>query len=121
MTSEQIRAQLVDALRLDLVGPQGTLGTPDEVLDQSPSRWYLTGFLVPIDSDESDRSSPDSAEPLDSGGEAGGADDGDAPDTGPARPSYLLSSIGLSVLVGPAVPTISPSIDFFMVPRATGA
>ena len=29
--------------------PEAGLGDPKEVLPQAPSRWYLTGFLVPID------------------------------------------------------------------------
>ncbi len=42
MKSAEVRQQLVDALRLDLVGPDATrnLGTPDEVLPQAASRWY---------------------------------------------------------------------------------
>ena len=48
MTSAEVRADLVDALQLDLVGPTPEgLGDSAEWLDQAPSRWYLTGFLVP--------------------------------------------------------------------------
>ena len=42
MTSAQVRTKLVDALKLDLVGPGEQLGNPAEILPQSPSRWYLT-------------------------------------------------------------------------------
>ena len=51
MKPVEVREELVDALRLDLIGPCPTrnLGTPDEVLPQTPSRWYLTGFLVPLE------------------------------------------------------------------------
>ena len=57
MTSAQVREHLVDALRLDTVGPDPVrdLGDPEEVLVQSPSRWYLTGFLVPWDAGENQR------------------------------------------------------------------
>jgi hypothetical protein len=53
MTPVEVRSQLVDALRLDLVGPDAArgLGTPDEILAQPPSRWYLTGFLAPLEGD----------------------------------------------------------------------
>ena len=53
-----IRTTLVDALRLDLVGPD-----PDEplhaahateTLPTAPSTWYLTGFLVPFQAAEPD-------------------------------------------------------------------
>jgi hypothetical protein len=48
MTSPlQIREELVHALRLDLIGPTGALGDHNEILPQTPSRWYLTAFLVP--------------------------------------------------------------------------
>ena len=47
LRSAEIRGKLVDALRLDLVGPSETLGDAKEALPQSPSRWYLTGFLGP--------------------------------------------------------------------------
>ncbi len=45
----EIRSQLVDALRLDLVGPGYDSELASEVLPQAPSRWYLTGFLVPLE------------------------------------------------------------------------
>lgn len=47
-----VRTSLVSALQLDLVGPTGTIGDHDETLSQQPSKWYLTGFLVPTDSSE---------------------------------------------------------------------
>ena len=62
--SVDIRAHLVDMFRRDLIGP----GPQDadlahERLNESPSRWYLTGFLAPADDplaskadDEEDRS-----------------------------------------------------------------
>jgi len=48
-TSEQVRSELVDALRIDLVGPGKDHAFARELLEQSPSIWYLTGFLVPSD------------------------------------------------------------------------
>ncbi|HKI20543.1 MAG TPA: hypothetical protein VKA15_21825, partial [Isosphaeraceae bacterium] len=47
MTSSDVRDKLVEALVLDLIGPIDDPGRANERLDQSPSRWYLTGFLVP--------------------------------------------------------------------------
>jgi hypothetical protein len=47
MTSSDVRDKLVEALVLDLIGPIQDATRSDERLDQSPSRWYLTGFLVP--------------------------------------------------------------------------
>jgi len=47
MKPVEVRGQLVEALRLDLVGPDNGSDLEAEVLTQAPSRWYLTGFLVP--------------------------------------------------------------------------
>ena len=47
MTSSEVRDKLVEALVLDLIGPIHDPARASERLDQSPSRWYLTGFLVP--------------------------------------------------------------------------
>ena len=62
-TSAQVRSQLVDALRLDLVGPRpsapGHARYREEVLPISPSKWYLTGFLVPYEAPVDQRSDDD--------------------------------------------------------------
>ena len=57
-TPIEVRENLLDALQVDLIGPSGPLGDPREVLPQAPSRWYLTGFLVPTDADEDQRYDP---------------------------------------------------------------
>ena len=94
-----IRESLVDALRLDLVGPTGTHGNHKEVLTQTPSRWYLTGFLVPTDADEGQRCDPTSNDELDQAAEPAGLDDDHTPEKSAARRSYLPSSMGISVLL----------------------
>lgn len=99
MTSLQIRTSLVDALQIDLIGPTGALGNHKEILPQTPSRWYLTGFLVPTDADEGQRSDPTSNDELDQAAEPAGVDDDDTPEKPAARRSYLPSSMGISVLV----------------------
>lgn len=45
-SSTAVRAHLLAALEADLVGPFDP-EVPNEVLELSPSRWYLTGFLAP--------------------------------------------------------------------------
>ena len=47
MTSKEVRATLVDALKLDLVGPWPRHAFANELLPENPTRWYLTGYLVP--------------------------------------------------------------------------
>ncbi len=99
MKPVEVRSELVDALRLDLVGPEVGLGSPTEVLSQSPARWYLTGFLVPLDAGEEQRVDEDSNDEVDSANDAGGTDDATATEPASARKRFLPSSIGLSVLV----------------------
>ena len=99
--SIEVRSKLVDALRLDLVGPSGTLGNPKELLPQSPSRWYLTGFLVPTDAADEQRCDPTSNDELDQAAEPAGLDDDSTPEKSSARRSYLPSSMGISVLIPP--------------------
>src|SRR5438552_16417859 len=101
MKPVDVRRELSDALKLDLVGPSERLGSPDEVLPQAPSRWYLTGFLVPIDADDTQRAEETSAEGLDEQSDAKGLDDAATPEPAAARRAYLPSSIGLSLFVPP--------------------
>jgi hypothetical protein len=97
-----VRADLLRALELDLVGP--TKGSPleEEVLPQAPSRWYLTGFLVPTDTGEEQRAEETSREEVDELTDSGGTDDAAAPEPASARRIFYPSSIGMSFLVGPA-------------------
>jgi hypothetical protein len=99
MTSFDVRKHLQNALRLDLIGPDNKLGSPDEILFQAPSRWYLAGFLVPLDAEESQRAEETSTDELDEVRDAKGLDDATPPEAAAARVRYLPSSIGLSLLV----------------------
>jgi hypothetical protein len=99
MTSAQVRSKLVEALRLDLVGPGTNLGDPKEVLPQAPSRWYLTGFLVPLGAKAEQRTDETAEDDLDQAGSDGGADEDVPAEKASARPRYFPSSIGASILV----------------------
>ena len=47
-TSAEIRQQLVNALRMDLIGPSwDDTARRHEQLSHPPSVWYTTRFLVP--------------------------------------------------------------------------
>jgi len=98
-TPLDVRQELVDALQLDLIGPTGPLGNHKELLTQTPSRWYVTGFLVPTDADEDQRCDPTSNDELDQAAEPAGLDDDSTPEKTAARRSYLPSSMGISVLL----------------------
>ena len=66
MTPVEVRQGLVDALKLDLVGPENGSDLEAEVLPQAPSRWYLTGFLVPLEAGEAQRSDETAKDDFDS-------------------------------------------------------
>ena len=106
MTPVAVRAQLTDALRLDLVGPGEVLGAEgqalgdaSEILPQRPSTWYLTGFLVPLDADPEQKIDAQSADELDEGSDVQGLEDAVAPEPAAARVRYLPSSMGASLLI----------------------
>lgn len=112
MKPTDVRSQLIDALRLDLVGPMGSLGAPNETLPQAPSRWYLTGFLVPTEADESQRVDPTSDDELDQAAEPTGVDDDETPEPAAARRSYLPSSMGLSVLISKGTDKLTATVRY---------
>ena len=102
-TPNDIRADLIDALRLDLIGPRPNhlphAAYDAETLPIAPSKWYLTGFLVPYEAPASQRGDDDGDETLDQPGRAVAADDDSAPEPAAARKVFFPSSLGLSVLV----------------------
>ena len=55
MKPVNVRSQLMQALRLDLIGPENGTDLEAEILPQALSRWYLTGFLVPLEAAKSRR------------------------------------------------------------------
>ena len=104
----EVRERLVDALRLDLVGPWPDHPLEDELLPgwQRPSNWYLTGFLAPKDAPPEDVSDEDENDDLAT--EPGDAGSGDeiGEDRKAAKKSYYPSSMGLSILVPPGTASL---------------
>jgi hypothetical protein len=101
----------VDALKLDLVGPWPGHAFASELLPENPTRWYLTGYLVPESAPVEHRSDADAKDEIDAGGEGGGMDDGGTPDKA-APPSLLPSSMGLSVLVPAGVSKLQVEVTW---------
>jgi hypothetical protein len=112
MTSVEIRSKLVEALQLDLVGPGNGHAFAHELLPESPTRWYLTGFLVPSDAPLEQRIDETATEQIDSGGSDSGGDDAVEIDRGPARRSILPSSMGLSVFVQPELESLEVTVSW---------
>lgn len=100
MTSVEVRKKLVHALGMDMIGPDcDNTALHGEVLPQAPSRWYLTGFLVPIDADEEGKSDEAGTEGVDALGKGTGVDDEAAPEPAAAQKTFFPSSMGMSLLV----------------------
>jgi hypothetical protein len=123
--SAYVRTSLVDALRLDLIGPDADEPThaayATETLPSQPSTWYLTGFLVPFQAAEADETS---TEQMDMLRPKPGVDDDAAPEKASARKAPFPSSIGISLLVPAGVTTLHVDVswgDYTPLPRPDGA
>ena len=91
MTPVDVRRKLVQTLGMDLIGPDRDSELLAEVLPQAPSRWYLTGFLAPLDAAPEQRGNMDADDELSSAGE-GGLDDDLTPE--PAQPVPARAASG---------------------------
>lgn len=110
MTSNDVRNKLTEALTLDLIGPGPGSSLADETLCQAPSRWYLTGFLVPNNAPESQKYDETATEELDKVAEEGSGADEATPETGPVRRALFPSSMGVSLLVPKDAKAVSVTV-----------
>ena len=78
-TSSEVRAKLVNALKLDLVGPWPGHPFANELLPENPTRWYLTGYLVPETAPVQHRSGAGAKAEVNLAREYGGTHDGRTP------------------------------------------
>lgn len=101
MTSAQVREKLIDALQLDLIGPASDdEAYAEEILSSTPSKWYLTGYLVPSEASPDDRADDDEDELIDEVKRLSPGDDENEPERGASsKRRFMPSSMGLSVLV----------------------
>ncbi len=99
--SSHVREYLVEALKLDLVGPGAGHDLADELLPgwRRPSNWYLTGFLIPSDTPFEDRSDVDEDDSLDEVPGVAGLVEESADERRAAKKGFFPSSMGLSFLV----------------------
>ncbi|MEN9935406.1 MAG: hypothetical protein RLZZ387_1985 [Chloroflexota bacterium] len=96
-----VRAQLVDALALDLVGPPVGHALEHEQLPEAlrPAIWYLTGFLIPSGTPSEQASDPDEDDESEAVAEQTGIDQEANDDRRAAKKGFFPSSIGLTFLV----------------------
>ena len=99
--SVEVRERLVEALKLDLVGPWVGHELAEERLPGwvRPSNWYLTGFLIPSDTPADQKDDDDDDD--DFGGEVSeeaGLPEESSEERKAAKKGYFPSSMGLSFL-----------------------
>lgn len=99
MTPADVRTHLIDALQLDLIGPNPEDAMhAEEIIPQPPSKWYLAGFLVPHNAPIEQRSDDTGDDELDAVSRIGAGDDEAVPEKSPARKGFFPSSMGVSIL-----------------------
>lgn len=99
MTSRQARTDLAETLELDLIGPRNDHAFARELLGDSPTQWYLTGFLVPVSADLDTRLDETVEDEIDEAPVVGGFDDNAPVDRSASGNNFLPSSMGLTVIV----------------------
>jgi hypothetical protein len=99
--SLEVRARLVEALKLDLVGPWVGHALADERLPGwiRPSNWYLTGFLIPSGTPPERRGDSDEDDDISEAPAAGASAEESNEERKAAKKGYFPSSMGLSFLV----------------------
>ena len=99
--SVQVRTRLVEALKLDLVGPWVGHDLAAEQLPgrERPSNWYVAGFLIPTGTPPDRSGDADEDDDLDTVPESAGLAEESNDERKAARKAFFPSSIGLSFLV----------------------
>lgn len=98
MTPRETRTDLAETLELDLIGPRNSHACAQELLSDSPTQWYLTGFLVPVKSDMDTKLDDTVQDEIDEAPVSGGYDDNAPVDRSASGGNYLPSSMGLTVI-----------------------
>ncbi|MDB9315712.1 DISARM system helicase DrmA [Spirulina sp. CS-785/01] len=114
MSSAEVRQHLINSLNLDLIGPN-----PDDrdrsqeiILNQKPSQWYLTGFLVPYEASLDNRSDDTANDDFDPLTDTSTGEDNNKPETASARKAYFPSSIGLSFFLPDSASPLTLHLDW---------
>jgi hypothetical protein len=109
--SLDVRQRLVEALKLDLVGPWADHGLANERLPGwvRPSNWYLSGFLIPTGTAPEQSADADEDDDIEEIPESAGLAEESNEDRKAAKKGYFPSSMGLSFLApkGAAVITVT--------------
>jgi hypothetical protein len=112
--SAEVRDRLVDALQLDLVGPDAddpshARYAQEQLPARRPSNWYLTGFLVPFEAPAPDDTA---SEQLDVATSGGAADDDTTPERASTRRAPFPSAIGISLLIPAGIDRVEVDVTW---------
>jgi hypothetical protein len=101
VSSLEVRERLVEALKLDLVGPWAGHELAEERLPGwvRPSNWYLTGFLIPSATAPEKKSDVDEDDDVSEVPESAGLAEESNEERKAAKKGFFPSSMGLSFLV----------------------
>lgn len=109
----EVRQNLIDALQLDLIGPPPDDAVhAEEILPEAPSKWYLTGFLVPYGAPIEQRSDDTANDELDEVSRVSSGDDEIIPEKTFARKAFFPSSIGLSILISEKTTELNVTVQW---------
>ena len=111
-TSLEVRDRLVDALRLDLIGPGAGHDLASERLPGwvRPSNWYLTGFLIPTGAPPEQSGDADEDDNLDEMPDSAGLAEESTEERKAAKKGFFPSSMGLSFLVAEDADTVRVTV-----------
>jgi hypothetical protein len=109
-----VRRGLVDALRLDLVGPWPGHSFADERLPGwiRPSNWYLTGFLIPSGAPPEQSADVDEEDEVGAIPESEGNAEESNEDRKAAKKAFFPSSMGLSFLISANTGTLAVEVTW---------
>ncbi len=112
MSTSEVRARLVEALKLDLVGPWVRHALSEERLPGwvRPSNWYLTGFLIPTGSPPEKSADADEDDELAEVPESAGLAEESNEERKAAKKGFFPSSMGLSFLVPKEARSVSVAV-----------
>src|SRR5438067_8771904 len=100
-TSLEVRGRLVEAVKLDLVGPWAGHALAEERLPGwvRPSNWYLTGFLIPLGTPPEKSADADEDDDMGEIPQSAGLAEESNEERKAAKKGFFPSSMGLSFLV----------------------
>lgn len=123
-TSLEVRERIGEALKLDLVGPWAGHPLAEERLRgwERPSKWYLTGFLIPSGTPPEERSDTDEQDAVDEVLGFEGTPGESADDAKAAKKGYFPSSMGLSFLVSREAKSLAATVRWgdYVLEEAAG-